>query len=687
MAEKYWVGGSGNISDNTNHWSDSDGGAPGAVLPGSGDNVNFTVNSSTIAYTVTVNVYFPCGSMIWANPLEGSPTLAGSSTLDIFGSLSLVAGMVRTWTGLLRFYSTIGGQTITCNGVTFASTSIYFKGVGGGWTLVDALTNTGEIGITDGSFNSGNQTINCTSFVQSSANIRSVTLGSSTITCSAQWISTDTTNLTFDAGTSSISTVGSFSGGGLTYYNVSISSSFLAALTGTNTFNNLTLTSADSISDRYITFDSNQIISNLLTTTGFSIATRRLALGSSVKGAARTLTAASVALTNTDFEDITAAGAAAPFTGTSLGNCGGNTNITTTTPVTRYWVGGAGNWSATGEWSASSGGASGASVPLVHDTVVFDAASFSADNQTVTIDVWRFPSISFAGIDQSVKLTISPSGCISYGSVDLTNINTLTATSAFIFSGRGAYAIKSNGKQWGQNLTFNSYNGTYTLLDNLSSDGASASDTFCILSGTFDANDFNVTYARIDLDDGITRVCTMGNGTWTATGTGTVWDADPSTNLTLNAEGSTIVISNTTATAKTVAGGGLTYNNITVSGDNVILSGSNTINILAVNTAGLATGLKIASASTQTVSGFTTNGSVGNLAIIQSSSAGSAHNLSKATGTISVDYMSIKDSAAAGGADWYAGANSTDVSGNSGWIFTGPPSGDSSMQQYQYYYS
>jgi len=40
-----------------------------------------------------------------------------------------------------------------------------------------------------------------------------------------------------------------------------------------------------------------------------------------------------------------------------------------------------------------------------------------------------------------------------------------------------------------------------------------------------------------------------------------------------------------------------------------------------------------------------------------------------------VDYMSIKDSTATGGAAWYAGANSTNVSGNTGWIFSAPASG------------
>lgn len=37
MANRYWVGGSGNWSDNTNHWSASSGGSPGASKPGVSD--------------------------------------------------------------------------------------------------------------------------------------------------------------------------------------------------------------------------------------------------------------------------------------------------------------------------------------------------------------------------------------------------------------------------------------------------------------------------------------------------------------------------------------------------------------------------------------------------------------------------------------------------------------------------
>jgi hypothetical protein len=52
-----------------------------------------------------------------------------------------------------------------------------------------------------------------------------------------------------------------------------------------------------------------------------------------------------------------------------------------------YWVGGTGNWSDINKWSTTSGGAGGAGVPSVNDNVFFTQASFTAANQTVTLNI------------------------------------------------------------------------------------------------------------------------------------------------------------------------------------------------------------------------------------------------------------------------------------------------------------
>lgn len=53
MADRYWVGGAG-IWNNTagSKWSTTDGGAGGAALPTSADNVFFTAASGTVTVTI-----------------------------------------------------------------------------------------------------------------------------------------------------------------------------------------------------------------------------------------------------------------------------------------------------------------------------------------------------------------------------------------------------------------------------------------------------------------------------------------------------------------------------------------------------------------------------------------------------------------------------------------------------------
>jgi hypothetical protein len=144
------------------------------------------------------------------------------------------------------------------------------------------------------------------------------------------------------------------------------------------------------------------------------------------------------------------------------------------------------------------------------------------------------------------------------------------------------------------------------------------------------------------------------------------------------------------AGTKTFVGGGSTFNCtvsnggsglLTISGNNTIdtvttasgsvaITGSNTITTIS-NTAQPVT-FTFTISTTQTITNWNVNGTAGNLVTIVSSVAGTAASLSKSSGTVSADYLSIKDSTATGGAAWYAGANSVNVSGNSGWIFTAP---------------
>jgi hypothetical protein len=120
---RYWVGGTGNWND-TNKWSTTSGGAGGADLPRSHDDVVFDSSSNATAYTATVNAITGgnrCKALTIAGPASGNVTLAGSTALFIHDDITLPAsGLTRTYTGAITLTGTGAGKTITTNGVTLA---------------------------------------------------------------------------------------------------------------------------------------------------------------------------------------------------------------------------------------------------------------------------------------------------------------------------------------------------------------------------------------------------------------------------------------------------------------------------------------------------------------------------------------------------------------------------------------
>jgi hypothetical protein len=123
----------------------------------------------------------------------------------------------------------------------------------------------------------------------------------------------------------------------------------------------------------------------------------------------------------------------------------------------RFWVG-AGTWNGTNtvNWSATSGGAGGASIPLSTDDVYFDANS---GNCTVTTNIRSCNNLSFRGVSGSSNYTATFILNISLnvgGGLILSPSMTLGNTGiAFNFNGSGTYNIVSNGKTVTTNFSFN----------------------------------------------------------------------------------------------------------------------------------------------------------------------------------------------------------------------------------------
>lgn len=87
----------------------------------------------------------------------------------------------------------------------------------------------------------------------------------------------------------------------------------------------------------------------------------------------------------------------------------------------RFWVGGSGNWdiATTTNWSATSGGASGASAPTEYDDVFFDANSFSAANQRVRVTggAASCRSLTAIGVTNSPRIDFNSTTLEVFGSI------------------------------------------------------------------------------------------------------------------------------------------------------------------------------------------------------------------------------------------------------------------------------
>ncbi|MGV0954683.1 MAG: hypothetical protein ACOYBR_10255, partial [Fluviibacter sp.] len=184
MADRYWVGGTGSWDATTTHWSATSGGAGGASVPTSADNVFFDSASNATSYTVTVAVASSCANLSIAAPASGSVTWAGSLGLSIYGDMTIAAtGVIRTYSGSIAFRATVAGKTINTNGVSLVS-NLNFTGVGGTWALQGALTTSASrtVTLSDGTLDLNGFSLTCGLFASSGTTARGIAFGSGSIT-------------------------------------------------------------------------------------------------------------------------------------------------------------------------------------------------------------------------------------------------------------------------------------------------------------------------------------------------------------------------------------------------------------------------------------------------------------------------------------------------------------------------
>jgi hypothetical protein len=562
MADRYWVGGTGTWSStNTANWSASSGGAGGESVPTAADNVIFDAGSDAGgAFVVTMaNSPRVCNDFT-ASGLDFGMTLAGSGVgLTVSGSLEFPAtNFTRTYTGLTTFNATTTGKTITTNGTSFAQ--VTFNGVGGVWTLGSAFSYTSQGNFSNGTFDTSASNYSVTGLQWSAIGANTtINLNGSTITLSGSgttWSFSATATL--NAGTSTIQLTyfsAQFTGGGKTYHDVeftstsSFNSSRSISGTAGSTFNNLTISTIGSAGINQITFDANQTINGTFTVNG-SDGNRRMLVRSNTIGTTRTLTCAAIAATDVDFRDIGIAGAAAPLSGTRLGDCGGNTGITFAAGVNKYWnLAGGGNWNATA-WATSSGGAvANTNFPLVQDTVIIENTGLNT-SATVTINA----NYNIGNFDMSTRsnvMTLNISSNVNfYENLIYNSAITPAGSGTKLFPNRSIKTLDSAGKTFASAVNIDAVGGVQLINNNF----ITTSPSFTLTRGTLDLNDFDLTTGRFNSQNNNTRTIDFGTGEITCTGEFTVWTTLQTPGLTIS--GTPVVnVTSTGSTAITVLPG------------------------------------------------------------------------------------------------------------------------------------
>jgi hypothetical protein len=364
------------------------------------------------------------------------------------------------------------------------------------------------------------------------------------------WSFGTTTGLTFSAGTSTINFTGTgpqFTGGGLTYSTVGFIATGATnpSIIDGNTFYNLNF-SAPTLGVKSLTIGGNQTVTGALTANDGAYTARTFFL-SDVSGTARTITAATVALAYCDFLDITGAGAGS-WTGTSFGDCGGNSGITFNAAKTVYWnLAGAQQWSATG-WATSSGGSpAAANFPLAQDTVVFDNTG-SVTGTITTGQAWNIGTLNMSA--RTSAMTLTATGSINvYGSwLNGTGLTLSGSTTAITFSGRTTQQLTNNGVAFAQPITIDNFTGTVQLQDALTT---GTTRTVTLTSGTLNLNGKTLTTGLFSANNSNTRTLAFGVGNIVCAGTGTIWTTSITSGLAIT--GTPVVnVTSAGATAITV---------------------------------------------------------------------------------------------------------------------------------------
>jgi hypothetical protein len=352
----------------------------------------------------------------------------------------------------------------------------------------------------------------------------------------------------------------------------------------------------------------------------------------------------------------------------------------------RYWVGGSGTWGSTQttNWSDTSGGAGGFSVPTNADDVFFNAQS-SSGSYTVTVQQGNTINAN------NIEFVPPASGTLTLTCGPIpTNGSTLFVNGDFIVAGSGVtFDLRTTGASFtqvtlsGTSKVFDTnnnpnirmdvrFNGSYSLGGNFINLPYITQGTprfeISFGSGSLNTNNFNITTPSLSIGTGKTLI--LGSSQVTLTAVGGVFFCD-STAI-LDTGTSNIILSDTSTSGRTFQGGGKIYNKLTIGGttgsSTLTITGNNTFNEI-VSTKTVAHTIIFPNGTTN-IGTWNMSGSPSNIVTLSRTGGSGQFTINKiGGGFIDTNYISVSNCLATPLFSFFAGNNSTDGGNNLGVYF------------------
>ncbi len=715
----YWVGGTGDWYDAMN-WSTASGGPGGACVPTAGDDVFFDANSfDAPGQVVSINVENAyCRSMNWTGA-TGNPSLAGvlEHNMRIFGSLALIPNMQLVFEGDFYFEGNDPGNTITSAGNILKS-DVFFSGLGE-WILQDSLVAETDITFNKGTLNTNDQKVVCQYFNADFAGIeRNLLLGKSHIVLRwlnynnknrsyTEWIvNSNNMNLEAENSTIEFDFFGSFSNRGARAlnYNVVVGNLNLSMNNWGEDYSDITdPIFIDTLINYSNGYYSNRHNINVWQVTegyvhainiGDTIRVNEIIAPDACTGMVEIKAALDdntayleatqdIDLTRFIVQDVHNIGAGTITASNSidLGNTDGWVFMETTGREL-YWVGDGGNWNDTAHWSLSSGGPGGECIPTPLDNVYFDANSFSLGGQNVSSRGYQAycKNMDWTGVTNAPNIDLDIVTC--FGSITLAE-----AINAPYFG-----SLQLRGKEQGNTVNtfghriFNVYirgAGEWTLLDSLTAFYLSLENGY-----------FNSNGAPVNIDRFVApftfqpATLQLGGSHWYVNANNdafTIYSDSftiiPDSSLIELTSPNPLVYSNSsmnfhnmlfsnlsqTSRLETFGDNVVTFNRLEFRNNGIIL-GEHVIDSL-IFSPGKAYQLDVV--DNQTVNEyFQVIGNNCTPIELSSTLPGTQSTVVMNGGTVRGDFIQMRDQIGSGSTEFFAGANSTNISNsNTGWIF------------------